>query len=561
MPKSKNPLRYVVKIHSARLRKARWNLNVEVDELRRHAEMVSIGNSQLVDFIDELRERTDVNERGLQLKQRIKLITEQESSMLNRNNLARLREEFFNLTYLDDLIMVVMDNTKDFQKLCAETFMFNGRRMKFLIATTGGVKTSTMMFVTEDLYDELWRRLNNGRNESLKMIPAKLEAYMALACSSSVAVSDPTHVLVVQDCVTHFKDDIIHIKDADDGSDEPILTFEDNVDCELIESDGYGLISPELCKKWGIEIGEGGYVSGMNCRCAFVKGMLFTFPFQRFAHEIAHETIVKDVWGQEHDIDTVDLILTTSQLKLWQAYSSWDDYWSNCQKNHYTFRISKVCARHIEKERTTNYQFIQPYNWTDEQVDGFIEPTIKAIKDMSTGDWMKTVLYVRGSGLTAENVAESHNDWTKALMTCPQIMDDPFVKSKVKQMIKRRIEDAAIGVIDVHGNYCIISGDPFSLCQSIFGLEVTGLLKAGECYHRYWADQQASEVTIFRAPMSCANNIRKLKVADSDMMRDWYSYMRTCLILNSWDNTCAALNGADRHTCLLGGKPSVKITL
>ena len=53
-------------------------------------------------------------------------------------------------------------------------------------------------------------------------------------------------------------------------------------------------------------------------------------------------------------------------------------------------------------------------------------------------------------------------------------------------MMKKKIKQAKIGVIKVKGNFAITGGDPYSLAQSMFGLKVTGLLKKGECYHKYW---------------------------------------------------------------------------
>ena len=64
----------------------------------------------------------------------------------------------------------------------------------------------------------------------------------------------------------------------------------------------------------------------------------------------------------------------------------------------------------------------------------------------------------------------------------PRMIHDPYVRRKIYNMIKKRITDAKIGVINVHGNYSIISGDPYALCQSMFGLPVTGLLRSGEIY-------------------------------------------------------------------------------
>ena len=112
-------------------------------------------------------------------------------------------------------------------------------------------------------------------------------------------------------------------------------------------------------------------------------------------------------------------------------------------------------------------------------------------------------------------------------------------------MVRKRIDEAKIGVLNVHGNYSIVSGDPYALCQSMFGMEVTGLMKAGEIYNGYWADTEDEWLACFRAPMSCHNNIKRVKICRRDDARYWYRYIKTCTILNSWDSICASLNGMD----------------
>lgn len=38
-----------------------------------------------------------------------------------------------------------------------------------------------------------------------------------------------------------------------------------------------------------------------------------------------------------------------------------------------------------------------------------------------------------------------------------KMMDDPFIKQKIHKMIRKRIEDSKKGVIQIKGNYSIIS--------------------------------------------------------------------------------------------------------
>jgi hypothetical protein len=45
--------------------------------------------------------------------------------------------------------------------------------------------------------------------------------------------------------------------------------------------------------------------------------------------------------------------------------------------------------------------------------------------------------------------------------------------------------------------------------------------------------------------MTNHNNIRIFRFKDNDDTRKWYRFMKTCTILNAWDTTVDALNGAD----------------
>ena len=128
-------------------------------------------------------------------------------------------------------------------------------------------------------------------------------------------------------------------------------------------------------------------------------------------------------------------------------------------------------------------------------------------------------------------------------MINPDILNDPFVQSNVYQIIKNRINEAKVGVLNLHANYSIVCGDPYLLCQGVFGMKPTGLLKAGEIYNKYWCDAGSEALACFRAPMSVQNNVRKVYPKTNDEMAHWYQYITTCTIFNSWDTATAALNG------------------
>lgn len=486
---------------------------------------------------------TDADDKAKEIKVQIRKIKKEPNNIQNKRKIKKLYSELDALQYKPDYMCLIIDKEKDYYRAC-RGFSINGINYKRLLGTNGGIKNETIVFVSERVHDELARRIDNGRNPEKALVTAKLEAYKALTCSASTPVSMPNGILVVNDCETKFLSDIIYLTDECDG--EPMMEERKAQEITLDASDGFGTMMPSLAERWSEELGLDYVVSGVNTRFSFEKGMVFTFDHVDFAKKIAGEKyIVKDAWGNDVDVRNVELILTTSMVKLWDSYNSCEEYVRTSIENGYTFGIPKTCPKVLENERTLNYQFIQSYDMDDDDIEELISPTMQEIKDVLGGDWRKTILFLKGSGLNEDNIERLDNDIAKALMIDKRMIDDPFIQSAIYQSIRNRINEAKVGVLKVHGNYSIVSGDPFALCQSIFGLKVTGLLKSGEIYNQYWADIGSEKLACYRAPMTCHNNIRLVHPASNDEVRYWYRYMKTCTIFNAWDTASAALNGMD----------------
>lgn len=535
--------KYIFKLHSSRLRKAKWKLTLPVAEARRNDEVISLADSQVLRWLDELNGITDAESHAREIKMEIRRLRREPNSVQNRRKIKKLYADLDDVQFKPDYLCVIIDREKDYHRAC-KGFSINGMKYQRLLGTNGGVKNETIVFISARHADEIKRRIDNGRNMEKEMVPAKLEAYKALTCSASIPVSMPHGVLVVSDCETEFLSDIIYLNDENSG--EPIMEERKQVPVQLNESDGYGLMLPSLAKRWSEELELDYTVSGVNTRFSWEKGMVFTFDFLDFAEKIAGSYFVKDAWGNDVDIRNVELILTTSMLKLWDSYDSCEDYIRNCLENGYTFGIAKTCPKELEQERTLNYQFIQSYDLSDEDIEELIRPTMDEIKEVLYADPVKTVLFLKGAGMNEDNIGRTDNDFAKALMIEPRMIDDPYVQNCIYQMIKNRINEAKVGVLKVHGNYSIVCGDPFSLCQHIFGLTVTGLLKSGEIYNAYWCSKGIDSLACFRAPMTCHNNIRLVHPHRSEDADYWYQHMKTCTLFNSWDTAAHALNGMDK---------------
>lgn len=493
-------------------------------------------------WIDELNGVTDANEKARLIKSEIRRIKKEPNSAQNKRTIRQLYKDLDELQFQKDYMCLIIDREKDYFRAC-RGFSINGINYKRLLGTNGGIKNSTIVFVSETLAPELSRRIENDRDQTKELVTAKLEAYKALTCSASIPVSLPNGILVVPDAETEFYTDYIYLSDEADG--EPIMEERKNELVKIDASDGYGLMLPSLAERWSNELDIGYRMSGCNTRFSWEKGMVFTFDFVDFADKVAHSYIVKDAWGNEVDIRGIELILTTSMVKLWDSYKDCNDYIEKSLSNGYTFGVAKTCPEKLENERCLNYQFIQSYNLDDDDIEELIKPTMDEIRDVLGGDWRKTVLFLKGSGLNANNIERQENDFAKAIMIDQRMVNDPYIQSSVYQLIKNRINEAKVGVLKVHGNYSIVGGDPYLLCQNIFGLEKTGLLKAGEIYNQYWADCGAEKLACFRAPMTCHNNIRLVRPVDNEQVRYWYQYMNTSTVFNAWDTATAALNGCD----------------
>lgn len=514
-----------------------------MDEARRNEEIISIADSQILSWIDELNGITNADERAREVKAEIKRIKKEQNSAVNKRKIRSLYAELDSIQYKPDYLCLIIDKEKDYYRAC-RGFSINGIKYKRLLGTNGGIKNSTIVFVSEKVADELRRRIENGRDQTKPVVTAKLEAYKALTCSASTPVSMPNGILVVNDSETKFLSDIVYLTDEQDG--EPIMELRDNQEITLDASDGFGLMHPRLAARWSEELELDYVVSAANTRFSFEKGVLFAFDFIDFAEKIAGGNyIVKDAWGNDVDIRQVEAIFTTSQVKLWDSYASCEDYVRKSVSNGYTIRIAKTSPKVLENERNLNYQFIQSYQLTDEDIEELIAPTMNEIKDVLGGDWRKTALFLKGSSMTEDNIDNLEDDAAKAIMIDHRMINDPYIQNMVYHLIRNRINEAKVGVLKVHGNYSIVSGDPFALCQSVFGLEVTGLLKAGEIYNQYWAERKAEKLACFRAPMTAHANIRLVHPVDREDARYWYQYIKTCTILNAWDTTTAALNGCD----------------
>ena len=495
----------ILKINSTKLRNAKWDLFISKKEADALLETVALFEGQDFRLIADI-----------------------------------LGKDIKDVDFFDYMMIVIVDNIKDFRHVTKhEGINVNGHNFRRFVGTSSGLKNNSLIFVNSEVIDELNQRCECGR-KTIKILPAKLETYKALTHSASQPICDPNGILVVHDCITHIVSDVISIDDAPEDSLEPIVKEVRAQALENNTSDGFNLCTIGYMKRVAESLGLDYVPSGVCLRNAWLKGMLYPFPITEFCEKYnLRNYIVQDIWGEYHDIRNIELILTESSLKLWEAYDNIESYIKAYHDNGYCFAVTKIAPHELEDQRELNYQYLQSYEFEDQDIEELCEPTVKYLMDAQCGDYESTLRFLGIAG------GAEHNTWQRALYKSEYMLRDPYVIDQVHRMIKNKIDEAKIGKLIVHGNYQIASGDPFALMQSICGLSVTGLLKAGQVYSDYWGKQQINEVVVFRSPMTSHNNICKCEVVYNADVECWYQYMSNTMILNGFDAMCQSLNGCD----------------
>ena len=562
MSKQQKLQQYIYKLDSSLLELKNWDLKLPLEQARKmDGVVVALADSQILSWINEINGTQDYDIKAKEVKRQIKFLKKQEVSAENKAKISELYKQLYRLQFREDYICVVMKNNTHYKR-ANKGFKINGINYKRLLCTTGGVKMSTVVYVSERICDEIKKRLANNHNTEIPLVPAKYSAYEALAASGSNVVSWPLDgdakipggTIVVKDCMVNFVADVIDVDDSN-YPNEPMVELKRNQEFENDASDGCGIMTVNLAKRWNGEL-CGDYdkpLCGCNLRNSFLKGMVFPFDIVAFAEQVngaseenPEKYLIEDVWGIKRDVRDAELIITESQLKLWNCYDSWEHYYASCIENKYTFRVAKTASdyKDMDEVRQLNYQFIAPLRLTEGDVKDLIKPTVDEISDILGGDYRKSLVYLCGSKLNDDSIPYT-DVIARAIMIEPSLIGDDYICNRIHRMIKRRIVDAKIGVLDVRGNYQILSGDLYALAQSMFGLPITGLLKAGEIYSKFWLERGVDQVLCYRAPMSNEHSIVKQKICGNISAKYWFQYMESIAIVNAWDTMPAALNGFD----------------
>ena len=98
-------LRYVLKIKSSRLKRNKWNLNLSIQEAIENEELISLADSNVLRFIREINNTCDDKNKIDNIRNMIRNLKKQKTSMENKRMMKKLYSEQYELLFVKDYII------------------------------------------------------------------------------------------------------------------------------------------------------------------------------------------------------------------------------------------------------------------------------------------------------------------------------------------------------------------------------------------------------------------------------------------------------------------------
>lgn len=542
---------YTIKVNSSDLKHKKYFISGTFDTFREWDQIAALADSQALRTIREITNKNVDLEEVENLYRMRDALKRRPSSSENSREIANIQHKINMTMFIPEYVTVTMSGNKQYEYLFKHGFslVVDGRRRHYkrFSCSAGQARVSTVVFCDSDIIDELELRLNNGRDMDYKIAPSKFNAYFGLYTSATRVVSEPKFC-VVPDYENNLDVKVNYVTETDYDSDD--LIDERTVNLGFNRTDGMGLVNYERASIWAKDLGLD-YVPAQFCiRQSFIKGMLCTFPIQEFC-ELVNDGCytTRDLYGNEIDLRDYDVILTESQFKLWGAYPNLDYYKECCHKNNLNWGVA-ICTPKQDKDIIKmNYQFLQTLDLSDEDIKNVCEMFVDWIQHVTCDNIGYTLLYLVGDAKTEDELRSymraPDNYWIKALIMEPELIKDRYIKHKIYNLIKKRIQGGCLGEIILRGNFQVLVSDPYGFMQHVCGIEPTGLLGEGEYYSNYWNEKDVKVVDGMRSPLTYRSEHVKMNLVTNSRIEYWYRYMYTGIVINYHGHETMNFGGSD----------------
>lgn len=563
MNKKKMNLFFVLKLNTSFILGNNLNINTTFNDMKKNGMVISLGDNQVLKFIRKIKEK-DFNEDYIktlyEIRDGYKKEDKSKQNSLKIQNTQTIIDDYL---FVPDLVSIKTDTTKkDYKYICKNGFSvkieINNKKYeityKRLCAGAGQLRRNSSLFVNEKIYDSLEQIMMCGLTKKRigKINLAKFSAYYALYTSATRQVRNP-RICVVKDFEYTLRNERVSWIFTNSNGDKDI---EDRViDFEMNAFDGSGIIGVEMAEKWKEDLSLDYTPSSFIIRSAWIKGLVSVFDFKKFAKEIVNKDTIIDAWGNEKKVDDIDIILTTSQFKMWKKYQSWEEYIYYHYKYGHIFGVARVNKKENNFITPLNYQYIQSNNFNEERIKKLADFSLDWARKMMqcNPDYSRTFMIgIHNQDDDYRKVENSLNSYiAKSLMYNTEILNDDYVRRKIYQMIDKKINLMKIGKLFVEGSYDFAIPDLYALAEHAFGLEVKGLLKRGQSWNRRWVEKGSYKVAMMRSPLVAPAENQTREIYNDERCMEWYKHIQSGMIMSIWDLGMILCSDADYDGDLL----------
>lgn len=340
-----------------------------------------------------------------------------------------------------------------------------------------------LSFLRTDLWETVRRRIMLDLELGQCQL-SKLYAYNGLMLSTGarvegIEIDRPHRVIVVDNHALQRSARVITVEDV--GGTDSVRQYrrvERVEDFSVTEFDGEGLISKEYAARLNKALG--GRHTSFQIRLPFVKGMLHQVDFHDFFRS-AGTTHLTDLWGVNHPVAKVDIILTKSMFKgygwLTENGKSWEDYWAAFRKYRHALYVTNVSKERPQGFTQLNYQFLTTLSMTGEEFrprdlpDGWEHSPEDDPRQWLTKATETEYYRLRSDAAYRRQVFTRRAGWWgtdrksrayllgKLLEKNPAFIGESVYQEQLEAMAQRLLKDYALGRLQVAGDVRFLSGD------------------------------------------------------------------------------------------------------
>lgn len=319
---------------------------------------------------------------------------------------------------------------------------------------------------------------------------SKLYAYNGLMFSSGTRIEASNlwknHSIVVIDNPQEIVRgvNVITVEDVTgEGNARKYERVETKTDMKVTLFDGEGLISKEFSAQIDKVLSKRHEHHSFQIRMPYIKGMVHEVDFRKLLTSVGIMGI-KDIWGNPHPVDEINLILTKSQLKgfgwLQDCGYHWYKYIRVCENYRHALYITGVSKSHPEELTELNYQFLNtvsmksdlfrpddlPPGWDhspdEEERDWLTKATEQRYYDLVANENFRREMFLEHADYWFATKNKKDTTLANLLARNPLFIHESYYENELDAIAEKVLKNYAVGKLLIAGDNRFLSADLIS---------------------------------------------------------------------------------------------------